>query len=221
MTGDASDEQQGRFAAVDVVTFEDLPARIVIRRGFKLAHGDAVVHYDHLVRVKVRIGGEDILTHARGYGDHAVGMLVGVFLSPRAQIVAAAQLFTFPWTERFKRVRGDDQWGVMQHFGKIAGKTCIPCMRMDDVGINVVGDLQIDTKRLQRTVRILKLLRHVVADDRERPFRVGSGNRGNVGGRARPVECADRHIDTFRQHLGKLFGMHPRAAIHLGRVFTR
>ena len=121
LSGDAADEQERGLIAVDVVAFEHLPAWIVVSRSFELAHSDAVVYHDHLVRVKVRIGGEDILTHARGYGDHAVGMLVGVFLSPGAQIVAAAQLLTLPWAERFEGMRGDDQRRSVQHLGEVTG----------------------------------------------------------------------------------------------------
>lgn len=94
-------------------------------------------------------------------------------------------------------------------------------MRMDDVGINVVGDLQIDAKRLQRTVRILKLFRHVVADDRERPFRVGSGNRGNVAAARGPSNARTVTSTRSASTLESSSAMTPAPALHLGRVFTR
>ena len=220
LTGDATDEQQRRFGAVDVVTVEHLPAGIVIRRGLELAHGDAIVHHDHLVRIEIRVGRKNVLAHAGGHGDDPIGMLVGVLLRPGAQIVSAAKLLALPRPEGLKRMRGDDQWRVMQHLGKIPGKTCVPRMCVDNIGIDVVGHLQIDTERLQGAVRVPHFLRHVIADDLEGPLRIGARDLGNIGWRAWAVERPDGHIDPFRQHFGKLLHMYSSASVHLGRVFA-
>ena len=220
LPGDAADEQERGLITVDVVTFEHLPARIVVSRDFELAHGDAVVHHDHLVGIKIRICGQDVLAHAGGHGDDAVGVLVCVTFSPRAQVVAAAQLLTLPWAERFEGMRGDDQRRSVQHLGKVSGQACIPRVRVDNVGVHIVGDLQIDAERLQRAVCFLEFLGNVVSDDLERTFRIVTRDFGNLVFGTWSVKCTNRHIHTFRQNLGKLLCVHACAAVHLGRIFT-
>ena len=117
LAGDAAHEQQGGLGTVDVVTLKHLPARIVRGRGGEVRHGDAVVDHNHLVRVEVRVSSQNILAHATGNGDHAVGVLVGVLLGPGAQVVAATKLLTLPWAERLQGVGGDDQRRTVQHLG--------------------------------------------------------------------------------------------------------
>ena len=147
-------------------------------------------------------------------------MLVCVTLGPRAQIVAATQLFTLPWAERFEGMRGDDQRRSVQHLGKVSGQACIPRVRVDNVGVHIVGDLQIDAERLQRAVCFLEFLGNVVSDDLERTFRIVTRDFGNLILGTWSVKRTDRHIHAFRQNFGKLLRVHACAAIHLGRIFT-
>ena len=79
------------------------------------------MYHDHLVGIEIRISGQDVFAHAGGYGDDAIGVLVCVTFSPRAQVIAAAQLLTLPWAERFEGMRGDDQRRSVQHLGEVTG----------------------------------------------------------------------------------------------------
>ena len=136
------------------------------------------------------------------------------------EIPAATQLFTLPWAERFEGMRGDDQRRSVQHLGKVSGQACIPRVRVDNVGVHIVGDLQIDAERLQRAVCFLEFLGNVVSDDLERTFRIVTRDFGNLILGTWSVKRTDRHIHAFRQNFGKLLRVHACAAIHLGRIFT-
>ena len=89
----------------------------------------------------------------------------------------------------------------MQLLRQTTGKAGIPCVHVDQIGIHVVGDLQVNAEGLQCGIGVLQLGRNVIAHQVKRAFRIGSGNGRNVSGGARPVERAYRHIDTLRQNL--------------------
>ena len=221
LTGDAADEQQRRLAAVDVVTVEHGPARVVVGRRGEVAHGDAVMHHDDLVGVEVRVRGEDVLAHAAGDGDDAVGVLVGVLFGPGAQIITAAELLALPRAERLQRMRGDDQRRTVQHLGEVSGQARIPGVRVGDVGVDVVGYLQINAEGLQRRIRVGQLRGRSVAHDLQAALRRAiSGDGGYIGFGARSVERTDGHVDPLGQHLRELFRVHACATIDIRRVFA-
>ena len=93
-------------------------------------------------------------------------------------------------------------------------------MGVDDVGVHVVGDLQVDAKCFQRAVRLLEFLGNVVPDDLERTFGIVARNLGNLILGTRSIKRTDRHIHAFRQNFGKLLRVHACATVHLGRIFT-
>ena len=220
LAGDAADEQQGRLAAVDMVAVEHAPGRIVVGRGGEVVHRDAVVDHVHLVRIDVRVGGQDVLLHAAGDCDDAVGVLIGVPLGPGAQVVAAAELLALPRAERLQAVRGDDQRDLVQLLGQTAGQAGVPGVGVDDVGVDVVGDLQIHAERLDRAVRVLEFGRGVIADDLEAALGVVAGDGRHVGLGTRAVEGAHGHVDALGQHLAQLLGMHAGTAVDLGRILA-
>ena len=221
LTGDAAHEQQGGLGTVDVVTLKHLPARIVRRRSSKVRHGDAVVDHNHLVRVEVRIGGQNILAHATGNGDHAVGVLVGVLLGPGAQVVAAAELLTLPWAERLQGVGGDDQRRTVQHLGQVTSQAGIPSVRMNNVGIHIVGNLQIHAEGLQCRVGISELGRRIVSDDLQAALGIsGIGNRGDISLSTLAIKRTHGHVNALGQNLGQLLGVYAGTAIHMRRVFA-
>ena len=221
LTGDAAHEQQGGLRTVDVVTIEHLPARVVRGRGGEVGHGDAVVHHDDLVRVEVRVGGQNVLAHTAGHGDHTVGVLVGFLFAPGAQVVAAAELFALPWAERFQGVGGDDQRRTVQHLGQVAGQAGVPCVCVDDIGVNVVGNLQIHAESLQCGVGVSQLRRRVIADDLQAALSIGSiRDSRNVRLGALAVKRTHGHVNALGQNLGQLLGVYAGTTIHVRRVFA-
>ena len=221
LTGDAAHEQQGRLGTVDVVTLKHLPARIVRRRSSKVRHGDAVVNHNHLVWIKIRIGSQNILAHATGNGDHAVGVLVGVLLGPGAQVVAAAELLTLPWAERLQGVGGDDQRRTVQHLGQVAGQAGVPGVRMNNVGIHIVGNLQIHAEGLQCRVGISELGRRIVSDDLQAALGIsGIGNRGDISLSALAIKRTNGYVDALGKHLGQFLGVYTGPTIDMRRVFA-
>ena len=221
LTGDTAHEQQGGLRTVDVVTLKHLPTRIVRRRSSKVRHGDAVVNHNHLVWIKIRIGGQNILAHATGNGDHAVGVLVGVLLGPGAQVVAAAELLTLPWAERLQGVGGDDQRRTVQHLGQVAGQAGVPGVRMNNVGIHIVGNLQIHAEGLQCRVGISELGRRIVSDDLQAALGIsGIGNRGDISLSTLAIKRTHGHVNALGQNLGQLLGVYAGTAIHMRRVFA-
>ena len=203
-----------------MVAVEHAPGRIVVGRGGEVVHRDAVVDHVHLVRIDVRVGGQDVLLHAAGDCDDAVGVLIGVPLGPGAQVVAAAELLALPRAERLQAVRGDDQRDLVQLLGQTAGQAGVPGVGVDDVGVDVVGDLQIHAERLDRAVRVLEFGRGVIADDRQAALGIAAGDGRHIGLRARAVERAHGHVDAFGQDLAQLLGVHAGATIDLGRILA-
>ena len=221
LAGDAAHEQQGGLGTVDVVTIEHLPARIVRGRGGEVRHGDAVVDHNHLVWIKIRVGGQNVLAHATGNGDHAVGVLVSVLLGPGAQVVAATELLTLPWAERLQRVRGDNQRSAMQHLGQVAGQAGVPSVRMNNVGIHIVGNLQIHAEGLQCRIGIGKLGRRIVSDNLQTALGIsGIGNRGDISLSTLAIKRTHGHVNALGQNLGQLLGVYAGTAIHMRRVFA-
>ena len=216
---DAPHEQQRGLAAVDVVAVEHLPALVVGRGRGEITHGDAVVHHHHLGRVDIRVGGENVLAHAARHRDDAVGMFVGVAFGPGTQVVAATELFALPRAERFERMGGDHHRHLVQLLRETPGQTGIPCVHMHQIRIDIIGDLQVDSERLQCAVGVSKLSGGIVADQIQRALGI-AGDGGNIGAGARAVERAHGHVDAFGQHAGQLLGMHTGTTIDMRRVFA-
>ena len=204
-----------------MVTLEHLPTRIVWCRGSEVGHGDAVVHHNHLVRIEVRVSSQNILAHTAGHGDYTVGVLVGFLFAPGAQVVAAAELFALPWAERFQGVGGDDQRRTVQHLGQVAGQAGVPCVCVDDIGVNVVGNLQIHAEGLQCRIGIGKLGRRIVSDNLQTALGIsGIGNRGDISLSALAIKRTHGHVNALGQNLGQLLGVYAGTAIHMRRVFA-
>ena len=221
LAGDTAHEQQGGLRTVDVVTLEHLPTRIVWCRGSEVGHGDAVVHHNHLVRIEVRVSSQNILAHATGNGDHTIGVLVSILLSPGAQIVAAAELLTLPRAERLQRVRGNNQWSAVQHLGHVARQAGIPGVRVDDVGVHIIGDLQINAEGLQCGVGISQLRRRVIADDLQAALSIGSiRDSRNVRLGALAIKRTNGYVDALGKHLGQFLGVYTGPTIDMRRVFA-
>ena len=141
------------------------------------------MHHDDLVGVEVRVRGEDVLAHAAGDGDDAVGMLVGVLFGPGAQIITAAELLALPRAERLQRMCGDDQRRTVQHLGEVSGQARIPGVRVGDVGVDVVGYLQINAEGLQRRIRVGQLRGRSIAHDLQAALRRAiSGDHRHTAG---------------------------------------
>ena len=178
------------------------------------------MHHDDLVGVEVRVRGEDVLAHAAGDGDDAVGMLVGVLFGPGAQIITAAELLALPRAERLQRMCGDDQRRTVQHLGEVSARhayqVCAWAMSRRRRGY-----LQINAEGLQRRIRVGQLRGRSVAHDLQAALRRAiSGDGGYIGFGARSVERTDGHVDPLGQHLRELFRVHACATIDIRRVFA-
>ena len=148
-------------------------------------------------------------------------MLVGFLFAPGAQVVAAAELFALPWAERFQGVGGDDQRRTVQHLGQVAGQAGVPCVCVDDIGVNVVGDLQIHAEGLQCRIGIGKLGRRIVSDNLQTALGIsGIGNRGDISLGALAIKRTHGHVNALGQNLGQLLGVYAGTAIHMRRVFA-
>ena len=89
-------------------------------------------------------------------------------------------------------------------------------VRVDNVGVHIVGDLQIDAERLQRAVCFLEFLGNVVSDDLERTFRIVTRDFGNLILGTWSVKRTDRHIHAFRQNFGSSSACTPAPPYTLG-----
>ena len=94
-------------------------------------------------------------------------------------------------------------------------------MRVDDVGVHIIGDLQINAEGLQCGVGISQLRRRVIADDLQAALSIGSiRDSRNVRLSALAIKRTHGHVNALGQNLGQLLGVYAATAIHMRRVFA-
>ena len=94
-------------------------------------------------------------------------------------------------------------------------------MCVDDIGVNVVGNLQIHAESLQCGVGVSQLRRRVIADDLQAALGIsGIGNRGDISLSALAVKRTHGHVNALGQNLGQFLGVYAGTTIHVRRVFA-
>ena len=94
-------------------------------------------------------------------------------------------------------------------------------MRMNNVGIHIVGNLQIHAEGLQCRVGISELGRRIVSDDLQAALGIsGIGNRGGISLSTLAIKRTHGHVNALGQNLGQLLGVYAGTAIHVRRVFA-
>ena len=94
-------------------------------------------------------------------------------------------------------------------------------MRVDDVGVHIIGDLQINAEGLQCGGGISQLRRRVIADDLQAALSIGSiRDSRNVRLGALAIKRTNGYVDALGKHLGQFLGVYAGTAIHVRRVFA-
>ena len=92
MPGDAADEANNWSVRVNAV----VPQEIFINGWLPLVRVDAVVNYLHLFRIELRVGSENVGTHACGDRNDTARLLVSTLLNEGGNLVATTELLTLP-----------------------------------------------------------------------------------------------------------------------------
>ena len=213
LAGDPADEEDERLLGVDSVLGQDrrIGSRLV------LAQVDPVVDDPHPV-VGRSIEGMNVLPHRRGYGDDAVGVLVGGALDPRARLIRGAELLDLPGAVGLQRVRRQDKARPGQLLGETAGEVGVPGVAMDDVhALEHPGHDQVLEHRL---------LEHLVPGilARQLESRVDPPHGQISVADVLVAEAEDRDVVTpsvcAGQFPGEIFDVDPCAPIHMRRVLV-
>mgnify|MGYP006875988082 CR=1 FL=1 len=94
-------------------------------------------------------------------------------------------------------------------------------MCVDDIGVNVVGNLQINAEGLQCRIGIGKLGRRIVSDNLQTALGIsGIGNRGDISLSALAIKRTNGHVDALGKHLGQFLGVYTGPTIDMRRVFA-
>ena len=94
-------------------------------------------------------------------------------------------------------------------------------MCVDDIGVNVVGNLQIHAESLQCGVGVSQLGRRVIADDLQAALSIGSiRDSRNVRLGALAIKRTNGYVDALGKHLGQFLGVYTGPTIDVRRVFA-
>ena len=158
-----------------------------------------------LVGFNARVGLQDGLLHAGGDRDDRVGVLHGVLLRPRGDVVSSAELLALPRAVWLEGVGGDYVRDAVEAPGQVTAEAGVPGVGVGDVNIGGrVGHPQSGGKRLDGPVGLRQLRIDAVDED--------------VLFFARGPHAVNGYVNNLAHEAGQLRHVHARPAVDFRRV---